>query len=278
MHMGSSQICFVNTAAFPTLPGGPVPGFVGLWNCRREEAQLLHHLVLLLVSLCQLLHPAVPVSQEHAQPSLEDLCLSPLLLWPGGQPWKARPEDADQGWCEDLSDELQRCVCVGGCTSKKSFYCWWFYFFFFSDFFYCWQTFVDCKKSNFKAWEELHQNSVRLTRKLNRILQVDYLKLLFLFNSLFFFLTNNGLWHYFNFFQSWDLEDLRDALKLLGLWNLLHVPIFCVLINPVPSEWCLSITTIVYLRMWKKKLEKGLLCCSKAWHLRLLLVFVELSK
>ncbi|XP_056902154.1 single-stranded DNA cytosine deaminase isoform X1 [Takifugu flavidus] len=54
------------------------------------------------------------------------------------------------------------------------------------DYFYCWQKFVDCKKSNFKAWEELHQNSVRLTRKLNRIL------------------------------QAWDLEDLRDALKLLG--------------------------------------------------------------
>lgn len=50
--------------------------------------------------------------------------------------------------------------------------------FFFPDYFYCWQKFVDCKKSNFKAWEELHQNSVRLTRKLNRILQVEDLKLL----------------------------------------------------------------------------------------------------
>lgn len=103
---------------------------------------------------------------------------------------------------------------------------------FFPDFFYCWQTFVDCKKSNFKAWEELHQNSVRLTRKLNRILQVVNLKLLFLLNSFFktkFFV--NGLLHRLIFFQSWDLEDLRDALKLLGLWNLLYVPLFCVLIN-----------------------------------------------
>lgn len=49
---------------------------------------------------------------------------------------------------------------------------------FFPDYFYCWQKFVDCKKSNFKAWEELHRNSVRLTRKLNRILEVEELKLL----------------------------------------------------------------------------------------------------
>lgn len=75
-----SFFCDVNPAAFPALPGGPVPGSVGLWSCRREEAQLLHHLVLLLVPLCQLLHPDLPVSQEHAKPSPEDLCLSPLLL------------------------------------------------------------------------------------------------------------------------------------------------------------------------------------------------------
>lgn len=57
----------------------------------------------------------------------------------------------------------------------------------FSDFFYCWQKFVDSKTSSFKAWEELHQNSVRLTRKLNRILQVDSQKLLFpLFNKMHF--------------------------------------------------------------------------------------------
>lgn len=43
------------------------------------------------------------------------------------------------------------------------------------DFFYCWQTFVARKQSNFKAWEELHRNSVRLSRKLKRILQVELL-------------------------------------------------------------------------------------------------------
>lgn len=58
----------------------------------------------------------------------------------------------------------------------------------FSDFFYCWQTFVDCKKSNFKAWEELHQNSVRLTRKLNRILQVNDPMLLLEEKKIFVFL------------------------------------------------------------------------------------------
>ncbi|XP_032374733.1 single-stranded DNA cytosine deaminase [Etheostoma spectabile] len=57
----------------------------------------------------------------------------------------------------------------------------------YKDFFYCWQTFVDRKQSNFKPWEELHPNSVRLARKLNRIL------------------------------QPFETEDLRDAFKLLGL-------------------------------------------------------------
>ncbi|XP_061676453.1 single-stranded DNA cytosine deaminase [Syngnathoides biaculeatus] len=55
----------------------------------------------------------------------------------------------------------------------------------YKDYYYCWQTFVDRKKSTFKAWEDLHQNSVRLSRKLNRILQPEI--------------------------------DLRDAIKLLGL-------------------------------------------------------------
>ncbi|XP_040021487.1 single-stranded DNA cytosine deaminase isoform X1 [Gasterosteus aculeatus] len=57
----------------------------------------------------------------------------------------------------------------------------------YKDFFYCWQTFVDRKQSQFKAWKELHQNSVRLSRKLKRIL------------------------------QPCETEDLRDAFKLLGL-------------------------------------------------------------
>lgn len=119
--MPNLPVCDVITAAFPALPGGPVPGFVGLWSRRREEAQLLHHLVLLLVALCQLLRATLPVSPEDAQPAPQDLCVSPLLLRHGGQPWKGRPEDAGQGRCEDLSDELQRCVWVGGCASEKSF-------------------------------------------------------------------------------------------------------------------------------------------------------------
>ncbi|XP_037641467.1 single-stranded DNA cytosine deaminase [Sebastes umbrosus] len=57
----------------------------------------------------------------------------------------------------------------------------------YKDYFYCWQTFVDRKQGKFKAWDEMHQNSVRLTRKLSRILQPS------------------------------ETEDLRDAFKLLGL-------------------------------------------------------------
>uniref|UniRef100_A0A3Q0RTU1 Activation-induced cytidine deaminase n=1 Tax=Amphilophus citrinellus TaxID=61819 RepID=A0A3Q0RTU1_AMPCI len=57
----------------------------------------------------------------------------------------------------------------------------------YKDFFYCWETFVARQQSKFKPWDDLHQNSVRLARKLNRIL------------------------------QPCETEDLRDAFKLLGL-------------------------------------------------------------
>ncbi|XP_023671250.2 single-stranded DNA cytosine deaminase [Paramormyrops kingsleyae] len=57
----------------------------------------------------------------------------------------------------------------------------------YKDYFYCWQTFVAHKERGFKAWDGLHQNSVRLARKLTRIL------------------------------QPCETEDLRDAFALLGL-------------------------------------------------------------
>uniref|UniRef100_A0A3B5MZG2 Activation-induced cytidine deaminase n=1 Tax=Xiphophorus couchianus TaxID=32473 RepID=A0A3B5MZG2_9TELE len=57
----------------------------------------------------------------------------------------------------------------------------------YKDYFYCWQTFVAKSQSKFKPWDGLHQNCIRLTRKLNRIL------------------------------QPCETEDLRDAFRLLGL-------------------------------------------------------------
>ncbi|XP_078506522.1 single-stranded DNA cytosine deaminase [Lissotriton helveticus] len=57
----------------------------------------------------------------------------------------------------------------------------------FKDYFYCWNTFVETKEKTFKAWEGLHQNAVRLSRKLRRILQPLY-----------------------------EVEDLRDAFHILG--------------------------------------------------------------
>uniref|UniRef100_A0A8C1ARA3 Activation-induced cytidine deaminase n=1 Tax=Cyprinus carpio carpio TaxID=630221 RepID=A0A8C1ARA3_CYPCA len=57
----------------------------------------------------------------------------------------------------------------------------------YKDYFYCWQTFVARRERSFKAWDDLHQNSVRLVRKLNRIL------------------------------QPCETEDLRDGFALLGL-------------------------------------------------------------
>ncbi|KAJ8005138.1 hypothetical protein DPEC_G00143540 [Dallia pectoralis] len=57
----------------------------------------------------------------------------------------------------------------------------------YEDYFYCWQTFVACRKSMFKAWDGLHQNYVRLARKLNHILQPG------------------------------EAEDWNDAFEILGL-------------------------------------------------------------
>uniref|UniRef100_A0A8D0BCV6 Single-stranded DNA cytosine deaminase n=1 Tax=Salvator merianae TaxID=96440 RepID=A0A8D0BCV6_SALMN len=58
----------------------------------------------------------------------------------------------------------------------------------FKDYFYCWNTFVENRQKTFKAWEGLHENSVRLARKLRRILLPLY-----------------------------EVDDLRDAFRLLGL-------------------------------------------------------------
>uniref|UniRef100_A0A087XZI4 Activation-induced cytidine deaminase n=1 Tax=Poecilia formosa TaxID=48698 RepID=A0A087XZI4_POEFO len=44
----------------------------------------------------------------------------------------------------------------------------------YKDYFYCWQTFVAKSQSKFKPWDGLHQNYIRLSRKLNRILQVQF--------------------------------------------------------------------------------------------------------
>ncbi|XP_043823540.1 single-stranded DNA cytosine deaminase [Dromiciops gliroides] len=58
----------------------------------------------------------------------------------------------------------------------------------FKDYFYCWNTFVENRERTFKAWEGLHENSVRLSRQLRRILLPLY-----------------------------EIDDLRDAFRTLGL-------------------------------------------------------------
>uniref|UniRef100_A0A2R9BV89 Single-stranded DNA cytosine deaminase n=2 Tax=Homininae TaxID=207598 RepID=A0A2R9BV89_PANPA len=58
----------------------------------------------------------------------------------------------------------------------------------FKDYFYCWNTFVENHERTFKAWEGLHENSVRLSRQLRRILLPLY-----------------------------EVDDLRDAFRTLGL-------------------------------------------------------------
>lgn len=80
LHLTFCLFSYIFIAAVPTLPGSPVPWFVGLWKYWSKEAQLLGHLVLLLVSLCRLLLQAEPVPQQDAKPSAQDLRFSPLLL------------------------------------------------------------------------------------------------------------------------------------------------------------------------------------------------------
>ncbi|XP_036154926.1 single-stranded DNA cytosine deaminase [Myotis myotis] len=58
----------------------------------------------------------------------------------------------------------------------------------FKDYFYCWNTFVENRERTFRAWEGLHENSVRLSRQLRRILLPLY-----------------------------EVDDLRDAFRTLGL-------------------------------------------------------------
>lgn len=124
----------------------------------------------------------------------------------------------------------------------------------FSDFFYCWQTFVAHKQSKFKAWEELHRNSVRLTRKLKRILQVEVLPYCF-FSIIFSIIYYNNYMFSFFLFQAHETDDLRDAFKLLGLWNI-AVTSFVLplpLIRHIEKNtcWCFFITTTAKLRMRK---------------------------
>ncbi|KAK1163365.1 single-stranded DNA cytosine deaminase-like [Acipenser oxyrinchus oxyrinchus] len=83
-------------------------------------------------------------------------------------------------FCEDKNSEpegLRRLKAAGAHIAVMTF----------KDYFYCWHTFVASRDRAFKAWEGLNANSIRLTRKLRRILQpVD------------------------------EIDDLRDAFKLLG--------------------------------------------------------------
>nr|DBA14867.1 TPA: hypothetical protein GDO54_004144 [Pyxicephalus adspersus] len=58
----------------------------------------------------------------------------------------------------------------------------------YKDYFYCWNTFVENRERRFEAWDGLHENFIRLSRKLRRILEPPY-----------------------------DMEDLHQAFDLLGL-------------------------------------------------------------
>lgn len=136
--------------------------------------------------------------------------------------------------------------------------------FLFPDFFYCWQKFVAHNQSKFKAWEEMHRNSVRLTRKLNRILQVIVVKKK-LYYGLFWQPTYMFL--FFFLFRSVQQTTCVMLLSYLGYKKKINwdssSPFSFV---PVSSCYtckekdilvsCLSIglfTTVAYLRKKKEK-------------------------
>lgn len=119
----------------------------------------------------------------------------------------------------------------------------------FTDFFYCWQTFVARDQSKFKAWEGLHQNSVRLSRKLNRILQVrvEAFCILLLSFSVLFIITMLCLFSLL--FRNVKQRICEMPLNYLDYetwpWRLL---LLLLLLPPTVSveksaSCCLSITT-----------------------------------
>ncbi|KAH0628651.1 hypothetical protein JD844_010044 [Phrynosoma platyrhinos] len=88
----------------------------------------------------------------------------------------------------------------------------------FKDYFYCWNTFVENRKTTFKAWEGLHENSVRLARKLRRILLVRSCfphSLTHLPSSSFSF--SPGIPCLLSMNPLYEVDDLRDAFRMLGL-------------------------------------------------------------
>lgn len=121
----------------------------------------------------------------------------------------------------------------------------------FTDFFYCWQTFVARNQSKFKAWEGLHQNSVRLSRKLNRILQVrvEAFCILLLPFSVLFIITMLCLFSLL--FRNVKQRICEMPLNYLDYetcpWPL-PLLLLLLLLPPTMSVeksacWCLSITT-----------------------------------
>lgn len=138
-----------------------------------------------------------------------------------------------------------------------SFFAWHF-----ADFFYCWQTFVAHNKSKFKAWEELHRNSVRLTRKLNRILLVRVEKKNFFF-FIIFWIDHHNCYAYFSLlFRNVKQTTCVTPLNSLGyetsLWPLLFLLPLLSLWPPTTSVeknacWYLSIVCPLQLLTWEKK-------------------------
>uniref|UniRef100_A0A8C0PA24 Single-stranded DNA cytosine deaminase n=1 Tax=Canis lupus familiaris TaxID=9615 RepID=A0A8C0PA24_CANLF len=99
----------------------------------------------------------------------------------------------------------------------------------FKDYFYCWNTFVENREKTFKAWEGLHENSVRLSRQLRRILLVRGF-----FASRFLSLSKAIFsWSYFYF----PLLHSLHCHPCMSVWVSLFPLIVCLIVLSPTSEF-----------------------------------------
>uniref|UniRef100_A0A8P0NYV5 Activation induced cytidine deaminase n=1 Tax=Canis lupus familiaris TaxID=9615 RepID=A0A8P0NYV5_CANLF len=99
----------------------------------------------------------------------------------------------------------------------------------FKDYFYCWNTFVENREKTFKAWEGLHENSVRLSRQLRRILLVRGF-----FASRFLSLSKAIFsWSYFYF----PLLHSLHCHPCMSVWVSLFPLIVCLIVLSPSSEF-----------------------------------------
>lgn len=98
-------IFFSPSASLPALHWSAVPWFPGL-RCGWYQGGIRHYLVLFLVPLFKLCPSPFSLHVSDAQPATAHLCLTPLLLWPGGQSRKRGTPVLAEGRCASVCHDL----------------------------------------------------------------------------------------------------------------------------------------------------------------------------